>query len=60
MGMPPQPRDDFRDVEIVSGEDPYAWKGIENILVPFLRPEDPEQARKIFGELFARAGAPGS
>ena len=53
MGLPPTPRDDFRDFEMVSGEDPYEWKGKEDILIPFLRPEDPEQAVQIFGELFA-------
>lgn len=56
MGIPPKPRDDFRDFEMVSGEDPYAWKGKEEILVPFLRPEDPEQAARIFGELFKQVG----
>ena len=55
MGIPPTPRDDFRDFEMVSGHDPYDWKGKENILVPFLRPEDPEQAAQIFGELFRTA-----
>lgn len=57
MGLPPTPRDDFRDFEMVSGEDPYAWKGREDILVPFLRPEDPEQAAQIFGKLFQQASA---
>ncbi|MDJ0919894.1 MAG: phytanoyl-CoA dioxygenase family protein [Henriciella sp.] len=57
MGLPPQPRDDFRDFELISGEDPYAWKGKEDILIPFLRPEDPEQAARIFGKLFEHAGA---
>ncbi|MEO0883704.1 MAG: hypothetical protein AAFY34_13390, partial [Pseudomonadota bacterium] len=37
---------------MICGEDPYAWKGKEEILVPFLRPENPEQAAQIFGELF--------
>lgn len=55
MGLPPTPREDFRDFELVSGEDPYAWKGKDDILVPFLRPEDPAQAARIFGELFKQA-----
>lgn len=42
IGTPPQPRDDFRDFEMVCGEDPYAWKDKEEIMVPFLRPEDPD------------------
>ncbi len=53
MGLPPMPRDDFRDIVMVSGEDPYAWKGTEDITVSFLRPEDPAQAAQIFGTLFA-------
>ncbi|MEO1658941.1 MAG: phytanoyl-CoA dioxygenase family protein [Pseudomonadota bacterium] len=55
MGLPPSPREDFRDIVMVSGEDPYAWKGQEEILVPFLRPEDPEEAMRIFGTLLSQA-----
>lgn len=33
------PTDDFRDVELIAGEDPYAWKGTEDILRPFVRAE---------------------
>ncbi|MEO1407209.1 MAG: phytanoyl-CoA dioxygenase family protein [Pseudomonadota bacterium] len=57
MGIPPEPRDDFRDIEMICGEDPYEWKGKEEILTPFLRPEDLEQAAKIFGELFQNANS---
>ena len=53
MGIPPQPRDDFRDFEMVCGTDHYAWKGKEELLRPFLRPEDPNQAAQIFGKLMA-------
>ncbi|MEM9257533.1 MAG: phytanoyl-CoA dioxygenase family protein [Pseudomonadota bacterium] len=52
MGIPPKPKEDFRDFEMVSGEDHYAWKGREDITVPFLRPEDSEQAMQVYGELF--------
>lgn len=52
LGIPPKPREDFRDFEMVSGEDHYAWKGREDITVPFLRPEDAEQSRQVYGELF--------
>ncbi len=55
MGIPPQPREDFRDFEMISGEDPYAWKGKEEILRPFLRPEDPAQAAMIFGKLMEQS-----
>lgn len=57
MGMPPQPRDDFRDFEMVCGEDHYAWKGKEDLLRPFLRPEDPARAQQIFGQLMAELQA---
>jgi len=29
---------DFRDVVIVAGEDPYIWKGYEDIMQPQIRP----------------------
>lgn len=29
---------DFRDIVMVAGEDPYAWKGIEEISLPHIRP----------------------
>lgn len=57
MGMPPQSRDDFRDFEMVCGEDHYAWKGKEDLLRPFLRPEDPMHAKQIFGQLMAELQA---
>jgi ectoine hydroxylase-related dioxygenase (phytanoyl-CoA dioxygenase family) len=30
---------DFRDIIMVAGEDPYAWKGLENKMEPHIRPE---------------------
>lgn len=43
--LPWQPREgvypsvlDFRDIVMVAGQDPYAYKGIENIMVPHIRP----------------------
>jgi len=47
FGSPPTPREDYRDVVIVSGEDPYAWKGLEDIAFPFVRPENKEQAQEL-------------
>jgi phytanoyl-CoA hydroxylase len=38
-GKPPIPREDMRDIVMVSGTDPYAYRGIEEITVPFIRPE---------------------
>ncbi len=51
FGIPPTPRADFRDIVMVAGQDPYAWKGVEEISFPFVRPEDPAQAMRVFGRL---------
>jgi ectoine hydroxylase-related dioxygenase (phytanoyl-CoA dioxygenase family) len=48
FGMPPVPRDDFRDIVMVAGKDYYSWRGTEEITFPFVRPEDPIQAAKLF------------
>lgn len=31
--------EDLRDIILVAGEDPYAWKGVVDVNKPFLRPE---------------------
>jgi ectoine hydroxylase-related dioxygenase (phytanoyl-CoA dioxygenase family) len=31
--------EDLRDIVLVAGDDPYAWKGIVDVNKPFLRPE---------------------
>lgn len=49
FGLPPKPREDFRDIVMVAGRDPYAWRGEEDITFPFIRPEDPAQAARVFG-----------
>ena len=33
------PTEDLRDIVMVAGEDPYAWKGIVDVNKPYLRPE---------------------
>ncbi len=33
------PTEDLRDIVMVAGEDPYAWKGITDANKPYLRPE---------------------
>jgi len=33
------PTEDLRDIVLVAGEDPYAWKGIVDANQPYLRPE---------------------
>jgi hypothetical protein len=53
FGMPPTPRADFRDIVLVAGDDPYAWRGQEDISFPFVRPEDPAQAARVFRSLGA-------
>ncbi|MCO6489996.1 MAG: phytanoyl-CoA dioxygenase family protein [Phaeodactylibacter sp.] len=34
-----EPREDMRDIIMVAGEDPYAYKGVEDLSKPFLRAE---------------------
>lgn len=34
-----QPTEDLRDIVLVAGEDPYAWKGTIEATKPYLRPE---------------------
>ncbi|HEV2482609.1 MAG TPA: phytanoyl-CoA dioxygenase family protein [Puia sp.] len=34
-----QPTEDLRDIVMVAGMDPYAWKGITDLNKPYLRPE---------------------
>ena len=33
------PTEDYRDIELIAGTDPYAWKGIANLSRPFIRAE---------------------
>jgi hypothetical protein len=58
FGVPPVERSDFRDIVMVSGEDPYAWKGTQDITFPFIRPEDPEQAAQIMRQISQKFGSP--
>jgi ectoine hydroxylase-related dioxygenase (phytanoyl-CoA dioxygenase family) len=37
-----EPTDDMRDIVMICGKDPYAYKGLEDLMVPFLRGESPE------------------
>jgi hypothetical protein len=53
-GIAPRPREDYRDIVMVAGEDPYAWKGVEEIAVPFVRPEDARQAEQVFARTGGR------
>ncbi|QMW24740.1 phytanoyl-CoA dioxygenase family protein [Sandaracinobacteroides saxicola] len=51
FGIPPTLREDYRDIVLVAGDDPYAWKGREDISFPFVRPENPAHAAALFGRL---------
>ena len=59
IGVARASRDDFRDIVMISGRDPYAWRGIEDLMTPFLRPENPERAGRVFAALRSRMGAGG-
>lgn len=37
-GTPPRPTDDFRDIELIAGTDPYAAKGVDDLSQPYVRP----------------------
>lgn len=34
-----EPTEDMRDIQMVAGVDPYAWKGVTDLNKPYLRPE---------------------
>ena len=53
MGAP-RAKPDVRDIVLIAGADPYAWKGLEEVTSPFVRPENPERAAAIYSELRAR------
>ena len=37
-----EPTEDMRDIVMICGNDPYAYKGVEDLIEPFLRGESPE------------------
>ena len=45
---------DVRDIVMVAGSDPYAWRGLEELSTPYLRPRDPERAKAVYNELRRR------
>jgi phytanoyl-CoA hydroxylase len=47
----PRDRSDARDIVMIAGEDPYAWRGLENLTRPYLRPSNPARAEAVYGEL---------
>jgi hypothetical protein len=50
MGAP-RAREDVRDIVMIAGDDPYAWRGLEDISMPYLRPTNPERAEAVYSEL---------
>lgn len=46
-GCLPYPIDDYRDVVMVAGEDPYEFKGVEDISVPYLRPANASEKSQL-------------
>ncbi len=39
--------EDYRDIEMLSGEDPFADAGLADLSIPYVRPEDPAQAARV-------------
>ncbi|MFI4974037.1 MAG: phytanoyl-CoA dioxygenase family protein [Caulobacterales bacterium] len=50
-------RPDVRDIVMIAGEDPYAWRGLEDLTTPYVRPEDPERAAVVYAEIAERRRA---
>jgi ectoine hydroxylase-related dioxygenase (phytanoyl-CoA dioxygenase family) len=44
---------DVRDIVMVAGEDPYAWKGIKPASLPYVRPENKVDAAAVYSQLQA-------
>ena len=49
-------REDVRDIVMIAGEDPYAWRGLEELTRPYVRPEEPALAPALYAELAQRMG----
>ena len=45
---------DIRDIVMIAGEDPYAWRGLEDLALPYVRPSNPERAEAVYAELRRR------
>jgi ectoine hydroxylase-related dioxygenase (phytanoyl-CoA dioxygenase family) len=46
-------RPDVRDIVMICGEDPYAWRGIDDITRPWIRPDNAERQAEILAEMAA-------
>ncbi len=51
-------RPDVRDIVMIAGEDPYAWRGVEEITKPWVRPDNAERQRQIPGRRWRRQAGP--
>jgi phytanoyl-CoA hydroxylase len=47
----PTARADVRDIVMIAGEDPYAWRGLEDITRPYVRGETPEADQAIRAQI---------
>ena len=52
-------RPDVRDIVMICGEDPYAWRGLEDITRPWIRPDNAKRQAEILAELAAADGRRG-
>lgn len=48
-------RPDVRDIVMISGEDPYAWRGVDDITRPWVRPDNAERQAEILAGMAADA-----
>jgi phytanoyl-CoA hydroxylase len=46
-------RPDVRDIVMIAGEDPYAWRGVEELTKPWVRPDNAERQKQILAEMAA-------
>ncbi|HZZ87276.1 MAG TPA: phytanoyl-CoA dioxygenase family protein [Caulobacteraceae bacterium] len=51
----PKHREDARDIVMIAGTDPYAWRGLESLAVPYVRPENPARAAEVYAEARRRS-----
>jgi hypothetical protein len=64
IGFPPTRRTDYRDIELIAGQDPYAWKGVRDESLAFVRLADAARAAAMLDAYAAeaqrrRGGRPG-
>jgi tetratricopeptide (TPR) repeat protein len=57
FGFPPTRRDDYRDIELIAGVDPYAAKGVSDEALPFERSHDAASVAELFEAFAAEARA---